>query len=385
VRGGGHGVAGRATTDGGLMIDLSLMKGIRVDVQNHTVRAEPGLTWGEFNDALAVHGLATTGGVVSTAGIAGLTLGGGLGWLMGKYGLTIDNLLSVDIVTADGQTLTATNDEHSDLFWGLRGGGGNFGVATSLEYRAHPVSQVLAGPVLHPLSDATAVLGFHRQFTASGPDELTAGAALLHSPDGSGQKVTALVPCHCGDPAVWESDVRTMRAFGAPIADLVHPMPYPAVNMLLDDMLGKKGTLNYWKSGFLRELCDAAIEVLVDSFERVPSTMTGIFLDHVHGAAARVDPRATAFPHRQDAFSVLVLGQWLDPADTEANVAWVRETFESLRPHLSDRRYTNFLSADDTGSLRQIYGENYERLLSVKRRYDPGNLFHLNHNLDPAG
>jgi FAD/FMN-containing dehydrogenase len=349
------------------------------------VRAEPGLTWRELNDALALHGLATTGGVVSTTGIAGLTLGGGLGWLMGKYGLTIDNLLSVDVVTADGQTLTANEDEHSDLFWGLRGGGGNFGVATSLEYRAHPVSQVLAGPVLHPLSDAAAVLAFHREFTASVPDELTAGAALLPAPDGSGQKVAALVPCHCGDPATAESDVRAMRAFGTPIADLVQPMPYPTVNTLLDDMLGKKGTLNYWKSGFLRELSDAAIDVLVDSFERVPSTMTGIFLDHVHGAAARVDPRATAFPHRQDAFSVLVLGQWRDPADTEANIAWARETFESLRPHLSERRYTNFLSADDTGSVRQEYGENYERLVALKRRYDPDNLFHLNHNLDPAG
>ncbi|MEO3759265.1 FAD-binding oxidoreductase [Mycobacterium sp. B14F4] len=385
VRGGGHGVAGRATTDGGLMIDLSLMKGIRVDVPGHSVRAEPGLTWRELNDALALEGLATTGGVVSTTGIAGLTLGGGLGWLMGKYGLTIDNLLSVDVVTADGQTLTADEDEHPDLFWGLRGGGGNFGVATLFEYRVHPVSQVLAGPVLHPFSDAAAVLAFHREFTASVPDELTAGAALLPTSDGSGQKVAALVPCHCGDPATAASDVGPMRTFGTPIADLVQPMPYPTVNTLLDDLLGKKGTLNYWKSGFLRELSDAAIDVLVDSFEQVPSNMTGIFLDHLHGAAARVDSRATAFPHRQDAFSVLVLGQWLDPAETEANIAWVRETFESLRPHLSERRYTNFLSADDAGSVRQGYGENYERLVGVKRRYDPDNQFHLNHNLDPAG
>jgi FAD/FMN-containing dehydrogenase len=383
VRGGGHGIAGRATTDSGLMIDLSLMKGVRVDVRDRTVRAEPGLTWREVNDALALHGLATTGGVVSTTGIAGLTLGGGLGWLMGKYGLTIDNLLSVDVVTADGQTLTANEDEHSDLFWGLRGGGGNFGVATSFEYRAHPVSKVLAGPVLHPMSDAAAALAFHRQFTASVPDELTAGAALLHAPDGSGQKVAALVPCHCGDPATAGSDVGAMRAFGTPIADLAQPMPYPTVNTLLDDVF-PKGALNYWKSGFLCELSDAAIDVLVDSFERVPSTMTGIFLDHVHGAATRVDPQATAFPHRQDAFSVLVLAQWRDPADTEANIVWARETFESLRPHLTESRYTNFLSADDAGSVRQRYGENYERLVAVKRLYDPDNLFHLNDNLDPA-
>jgi FAD/FMN-containing dehydrogenase len=266
----------------------------------------------------------------------------------------------------------------------LRGGGGNFGVATSLEYRAHPVTQVLAGPLLYPLSEAAAVLAFHREFTASVPDELTVGAALLHSPDGSGQKVAALVPCHCGDPASAASDVRAVRGFGTPIVDLVQPMPYPAVNTLLDDLLGQQGTLNYWKSGFLRELSDDAIDVLVDSFERVPSTMTGIFLDHVHGAAARVDPAATAFPHRQDAFSVLVLAQWLDPAESEANIAWARETFESLRPHLSERRYTNFLSADDAVSVGQRYGENYDRLVAVKRIYDPDNVFHLNDNLDPT-
>ena len=367
------------------MIDLSLMKGIRVDVRDRTVRAEPGLTWREFNDALALHGLATTGGVVSPTGIAGLTLGGGLGWLMGKYGLTIDNLLSVDVVTADGQTLTANEDEHSDLFWGLRGGGGNFGVATSLEYRVHPVSQVLAGPVLHPLSDAAAVLAFHREFTASVPDELTAGAALMHAPDGSGQKVAALVPCHCGDPTTAESDVRAMRAFGTPIADLVQPMPYPTVNTLLDDMLGKKGTLNYWKSGFLRELSDAAIDVLVDSFERVPSTMTGIFLDHVHGAAARVDPRATAFPHRQDALSVLVLGQWRDPADTEANIAYTRELAAAMKPWTTGRAYLNFIGDEGAGRVEAAFGpEKYARLVRLKREWDPANLFRHNQNIVPA-
>ena len=382
VRGGGHGVAGRATTEGGLMIDLTPMKGIHVDPHRRTVRAEPGLTWREFNRATQVHGLATTGGVVSSTGVAGLTLGGGIGWLMGRYGLSVDNLLSAELVTATGEVLTASDDAHADLFWALRGGGGNFGVVTSLEFRVHPVREVLAGPILYPLSDARDALAFHRQFTARTPDELTVGAALLHAPDGSGAQVTALVPCHCGNSDAAADDVKPLRAYGTPLIDLVAPMPYPTVNTLLDPAF-PKGALNYWKAGFLRDLSDAAIDVLVDAFARVPSTMTGIFLDHIHGAATRVAPDATAFPHRKEAFSVLILGQWSDRADTDANISWVRETFELLRPHLSDARYTNFLDADDVGSVRHGYGANYERLAQVKRVYDPDNVFHLNHNIDP--
>jgi FAD/FMN-containing dehydrogenase len=281
------------------------------------------------------------------------------------------------------------DDDDSDpgcrrnLFWALRGGGGNFGVVTSFEYRAHPVRDVLAGPVIHPFTEARAALGFHREYAASVADELTLAAALLHAPDGSGMKVAALVPCHCGAAARAEADVRPLRAFGAPIADLVQPMPYPVVNTLLDPAF-PKGALNYWKSGFLAELSDAAIEVLVEAFERVPSTMTGIFLDHVHGAATRVHATATAFPHRQESFSVLVLAQWMDRVDTESNIAWARTTFEQLQPHLTDGKYTNFLSADDAGLVRQGYSENYDRLVRVKREYDPGNLFRLNHNIDPA-
>ena len=255
-------------------------------------------------------------------------------------------------------------------------------MVTSLEFRVHPIREVLAGPILYPLSDARDALAFHRQFTASTPDELTVGAALLHAPDGSGAQVTALVPCHCGNFDTAADDVKPLRAFGTPLIDLVAPMPYPTVNTLLDPAF-PKGALNYWKAGFLRDLSDAAIDVLVDAFARVPSTMTGIFLDHIHGAATRVAPDATAFPHRQEAFSVLILGQWRDRADTDANISWVRETFELLRPHLSDARYTNFLDADDVGSVRHGYGANYERLARVKRVYDPDNVFHLNHNIDP--
>jgi FAD/FMN-containing dehydrogenase len=384
VRGGGHGVAGRAATDGGLMIDLSPMKGIHVDPHRRAVQAEPGLTWWDFNRVAAVHGLATTGGVVSSTGIAGLTLGGGIGWLMGKYGLTVDNLLSAEIVTAAGEVLTASAEEHPDLFWALRGGGGNFGVVTSFEYRAHPVREVLAGPVLFAMADAREALAFHREFTGAVPDELTIGAALLHAPDGSGTKVAALVPCHCGELAAADTDVKPLRAFGTPVVDLVATMPYPTVNTLLDGAF-PKSALNYWKSGFLLDLSDDAIEVLVDAFERVPSAMTGIFLDHIHGAATRVASDATAFPHRQNAFSILLLGQWMDPQDTEATIAWVRDTFELLQPHMSDRRYTNFLAADDTGAVRQGYGDNYDRLVDVKRAYDPDNLFHLNQNIQADG
>lgn len=383
VRAGGHGVAGRAVTDGGLMIDLSAMKGVHVDPRRRRVRAEPGLTWWDYNRASAVHGLATTGGVVSSTGIAGLTLGGGIGWLMGKYGLTVDNLVSADVVTATGEVLRASDDEHPDLFWALRGGGGNFGIVTSFEYLAHPVREVLAGPVLHSMADARAALAFHREFTASVPDELTIGAALLHAPDGLGTKVAALMPCHCGQPGAAEGDVKAVRAFGTPLADVVAPMPYPTVNTLLDATF-PKGAFNYWKSGFLPDLSDEAIDVLVDAFERVPSPMTGIFLDHIHGAATRVAPDATAFPHRKPAFSVLLLGQWADPTNTEATIAWVRDTFELLQPHLSDARYTNFLSADDASGVHQGYADNYQRLVDIKRTYDAHNLFHLNHNVDPS-
>ena len=383
VRAGGHGVAGRAVTDGGLMIDLAPMKGIHIDQHRRTVRAQPGLTWNEFNRAAAVHGLATTGGVVSSTGIAGLTLGGGIGWLMGRYGLTVDNLVSAEVVTAAGEVLTASDKDNADLFWALRGGGGNFGVVTSFEYRVHPVRHVVAGPLLYPLDSAREALAFHREFTRTVPDDLTVGAALIHSPDGSGSKVAALVPCHCGRPAVAEDDVAALRAHGHPLVDLVGPMPYPVVNTLLDPMF-PKGALNYWKSGFLRELSDAAIDVLIDAFTRVTSPMTGIFLDHIHGAATRVGGAATAFPHRDEAFSVLILGQWCDRAQTDSTISWVRETYELLLPHLSDARYTNFLAADEAGGARQGYGSNYARLAAIKSTYDPDNVFHLNHNITPA-
>jgi FAD/FMN-containing dehydrogenase len=383
IRGGGHNVGGRALCDGGMVIDLSRMKGIHVDPKARRARVQPGVLLGELDRETHVFGLAVPAGVVSKTGVAGLTLGGGVGWLARKHGLTCDNVVSFEVVTAEGEVLRAGADEHPDLFWALRGGGGNFGVVTSFEYRAHPVREVLAGPVLHPLANARAVLAFHREFTASLPDELTVGAALLHAPDGSGNKVAALVPCHCGEPSVAEPDVRPARAFGTPVADLVTSMPYPTVNTLLDGAL-PRGALNYWKSGLIADLSDEAIDVLVSAYEQVPSAMSLIVLDHIHGAATRVAPDATAFPHRDSAFNILLLGQWTDPHDTEPTIAWVRETFEMLQPYLTGGQYTNFLSADDAGAVRQGYGDNYERLVEVKRAYDPSNVFRLNQNIDPS-
>lgn len=385
VRGGGHNVAGRAVTDDGLMIDLAAMKGVHVDPEAQTIWAQGGVTWAELNRAAAVHGLATTGGIVSTTGIAGLTLGGGEGWLMGRYGMSVDNLMAVELVTADGKVLHADPDHHEDLFWGLRGGGGNFGVAASFLYRAHHVPTVLGGLVAHPLSEAMRVFEFYREFTADVSDELTVFFALTHAPDGSGQKLAAMVLCHCGDdPARAEEEVRPLREFGPPAVDLVERMPYPVVNTLLDDGF-PRGALNYWKSAFLQEASPEAMQTLVDAFAHSPSAMSAIATVHYHGATSRVAPTATAFPHRGPGYSPVIFAQWDDPAQTEANISWAKETFDALRPYTDDRVYSNNLAADDGRRLRQAYGVNYEHLVDIKRRYDPENVFRLNLNIDPQG
>ncbi len=314
VRGGGHNVAGRATIDGGVMIDLAPMKGIHVDAKARTVRAQGGVTWGELNRETQLHGLATTGGVVASTGVAGLTLGGGLGWLMGKHGLALDNLVSVELVTAEGKVLRASKDDAPDLFWAVRGGGGNFGVATSLEYRLHPVGpMVTAGPIVHPIDRARDLLRFYRDSTASLPDEHTIFATLTHAPDGSGTKVAALVTCHCGSLADGERAMRPLKQFGSPVLDAVGPMPYVQLNGMLDAAY-PKGALNYWKSNFLAELSDAAIDTMIACFARCPTPMGQLLLEHVHGAAVRVGVGDTAFPHRAEGYNFLVLSQWTDPS-----------------------------------------------------------------------
>jgi FAD/FMN-containing dehydrogenase len=382
VRGGGHNVAGKAVSDGGVMIDLSLMKNIHVDLEAATITAGGGLTWGELNEAAHVQGLATTGGVISTTGIAGLTLGGGVGWLMGKYGMAVDNLISAEVVLASGEVVSANERSEPDLFWAIRGGGGNFGVATSFRYRAHPLRTVLGGVAAHPLPAAPEVLGFYREFTASVPDDLTAFAAFRHAPDGSGHKICGVPVCHAGNESQAERDVKPIREVGPPAIDLIERMPYPVINTLLDESF-PRGTLNYWKSAFFTELNDQSVAKMIEAFQNAPTTMCFLVVEHFHGAVTRVDPTATAFPHRQPGYDCIIVSQWTDPADTNAGITWARETFDSLRPYMADGAYVNYLDQDDANRVRAAYGPNYSRLVELKRRYDPDNAFKLNQNIAP--
>ena len=384
VRGGGHNVAGRATIDGGVMIDLSPMKVVHVDPNDRMVRAQGGVTWGELNRETQGYALAVTGGVVSTTGIAGLTLGGGLGWLMGKYGLALDNLRAIELVTANGMVVRASRDEEPDLFWAVRGGGGNFGVVTSFEYQLHPVGpNVTAGLIVHPIDRARDLLEFYRESTQSLSDEHTLFATLTHSPDGSGTQVAARVTCHCGSLAEAEKAVQPLKQFGSPVLDVVGPMPYCQLNSMLDTGF-PKGALNYWKSSFLTQLSDAAIGTMIDCFARCPSPMAQLLLEHIHGAAARIGASDTAFPHRGKGYNFLVLAQWMQPADTRACVAWARETYERMQPFFASGRYVNYLDDDEAGDpVAAAYGPNYRRLQQIKAKYDPKNFFRMNHNIRP--
>ena len=385
IRGGGHNVAGRACTEGGLMIDLAEMRAVEVDPERRTARAQGGANWNELNSATGEHGLAVTGGAISTTGIAGLTLGGGLGWLMGIHGLAADNLLSVELVTAGGKVLNVTAESDPDLFWALRGGGGNFGVATTLEYQLHEVAMVTGGLIAHPFAAAGEMLRFYREFTRSVPDELSAFAGLVHAPDGSGTKLAAMVVCHAGTPEKAEKDLAPLLEFGPPAMTEVGAMPYSVMNTLLDDGF-PRGALNYWKSSFLRDLDDGFIGAAIDAYSTVPSPMSAIFLEHFHGAVTRISVDAAAVPHREEGFNLLIPAVWTDPAATDENVAWARATYDSVRPYLADRRWLNYLGDDDSAdAVRAAYGPNYDRLVEVKRRYDPDNVFHLNHNIDPSG
>jgi len=382
VRGGGHNVAGRAVTEGGLMIDLAPMKGIFVDPSGQTVRAQGGVIWREFNRAAHLHGLATTGGVVSTTGIGGLTLGGGIGWLMGRYGLAIDNLLAVELVTAHGDVLTVTDESDPELLWGLRGGGGNFGIATSLQYRAYPITTVLGGIVAYPLGDAVAVFDAVRDVAAGLPDDCIVAAGLVPAPDGSGHKIVAVAVCHCGEMGQAERDLAPLRSIGSPLVDLIQPMPYPVVNTLLDDAYAR-GVRNYWKSAFFKDFTDEAVETMVAAFEKAPSPMSNFILEHFHGAVARVGPTETAYPHREPGWNVIVIGEWLDAMDDEANIAWAKETFGAMASFMVDGAYVNYLGDDEADRVRAAYGPNWDRLVALKRRMDPENFFRLNQNIDP--
>ena len=383
VRGGGHNVAGRAVTEGGVMIDLSLMKGIHVDPDGRTARAQGGVLWSELNRETALHGLAVTGGAISTTGIAGLTLGGGLGWLMSAYGLAADNLIGVELVGADGAVLNVTDLTHPDLMWALRGGGGNFGVAASLEYRLHSLRTVVGGLIAHPFEAAGDLLRFYREAVADCPDELMVFGALAHAPDGSGMKLAAFILCHSGDPGQAERDLAPFKAFGSPVVVDVGPMPYPVMNTILDAGY-PTGSLNYWLSSFTDGLDDGLIDTVVERFATTPSPMNAVVLEHFHGAVTRVGVADTAVPHREPGWSLLLPSVWMDPAATDANIAWTRDTFAALEEHFVGRRWLNYLG-DDQGddAIRSAYGPNYDRLVEVKREYDPQNVFRLNHNIAP--
>lgn len=386
IRGGGHNVAGTAITDGGVVIDLSGMQGIFVDPAARTAVAEGGVLWGALNRETQLHGLAVTGGIVSSTGIAGFTLGGGIGWLMAKHGLAADNLLSAQVVTADGQVLTANEEENPDLFWALRGGGGNFGVVTSFTYRLYPVGPIVTGGlVAYAFPAAGEVLRFYRDFVADSSDDLLAHGVLLHAPDGSGIKLAAVSVCHIGEPTHAERELTPLRSFGEPALVQLGPIPYSVMNTILDDAY-PRGALNYWKSSFVESLSDELIDTLVDRFASAPSPMTFMALEHFHGEVTRVPATATAFPHRDEGINLIMTSVWLDSADAAANVTWTRDTYDAVRPFASDHRYANYLDTDDTGEdpARLAYGPNFERLRQVKKSYDPDNIFHLNTNIPPA-
>jgi len=383
IRGGGHNVGGLAVADGAVMIDLAEMKSASVDPEARVIAAQGGMTWGELNDAAAEHGLAVTGGAVSTTGIGGYTLGGGLGWLMGKHGLAADNLIAVELVSADGEILDVSADSHPDLFWALRGGGGNFGVATTFTYRLHPLSMVTGGLIIHPVDAAPELLRFYRDSVADLPDDLTVFAALVHAPDGSGMKLTGFAVCHAGDPEQAQRDLEPFFTWGSPVMTEVGQMPYPVMNTLLDDGF-PSGSMNYWMSSFTAGLSDGLIDTMVERFATVPSIMSSILLEHFHGAVTRVGVTDTAVPHREEGWNLLIPSVWTDPAATEENIRWTKESHAAFSEHLVERRWLNYLT-DDQGesAVRAAYGPNWDRLVEVKRRYDPENVFHLNQNIAP--
>jgi FAD/FMN-containing dehydrogenase len=385
VRGGGHNYAGKSVCDDGLMIDLSPMKRIDVDAESRTARAQPGLKLGEFDRETQAFGLATTAGINSDTGIAGLTLGGGYGWLAGKHGLACDNLLSVEMVTADGQLVTADASENADLFWGIRGAGANFGIVTSFEFQLHPVGPVLGGMVLYPMTRGREVLRFFDEFSATCPDEVTLVGLLLTAPDGT--PAVAIAVCYCGPLEQGETVLGPLRTFSSPLADLVAPKPYVEMQTLFDEAWAP-GRFYYSKSSIIRRLNEAAIEAFLDHARAMPTPLSAIAFQQLHGAAGRVGVDETAFPHRYDHHSFYVHPGTEDPADCQKMVRWAREGWEAVQPFAEPAMYVNGLEdAREEGEqrVREAYGPHYERLVALKNRYDPTNFFRLNANIQPSG
>jgi len=389
IRGGGHSVPGFGTCDGGIVIDLSGMRGVRVDPATSTARAEGGATWGDFNAATYPFGLATTGGIISTTGVAGLTLGGGIGYLTRGSGLSLDNLVSLDVVTADGRFLVASERENQDLFWALRGGGGNFGVVTSLEFRLHPVKDIYGGPMFYELSEVGNVLRFFREYIAGAPEQMGAFPAFQIAPplpfipeDRHGDTFIAMVACWAGDLEKGESALKPFHEVAPVVAEHVGPMPYPALNSAFDGLV-PPGLQHYWKASFVNELTDEAITAHEANGPDVPVVNSTVHIYPINGAAHGVASDATAFAYRDANFATVIAGMWPEPSDNEANTAWVRNYYEAIAPHSEEGGYINFMAGDDQARIKANYKGNYERLADIKRTYDPGNLFHLNQNIKP--
>lgn len=389
MRGGGHSAPGFGTVDGGIVIDFSRMRTVRVDPTAMTARADAGVTWGDFNAATYPFGLATPGGIISTTGISGLTLGGGVGYLTRGCGLSLDNLVSADVVTADGQFVVASEQENADLFWALRGGGGNFGICTSLEYRLHPVKDVYAGPMFYEVEEAESILRFYRDYIKAAPEAMGVFPAFQLAPplpfipeDRHGDMFVALVACWAGPLEEGEAAFRPFHEAAEVKAEHVGPVPFPAINAAFDGLF-PKGIRQYWKGNYVKELTDDAIATHIEHGTKAPTVSSTMHLYPIDGASQRVSPDATAFGHRDANWSMVIVSAWEDAADDDANIQWVRDYSAAISPYSEPGGYVNFMFSDDDDRVPANYGANYQRLVEVKRKWDPDNVFHVNQNIRP--
>lgn len=381
LRGGGHHFGGSAVCEKGLMIDFALMKGIRVEPTVRTAWAQPGVTWGELDHETQAFGLATTGGICSETGIAGVTLGGGYGWLMRKHGMAIDNLLSFEIVTADGQLRKVGPSENAELFSCVRGSHSNFGAVTGLEYRLHHVGPtVLGGMVMHPLDRGKEVLKFYRDYTSTAPEEMSAWAGILTSPDG--HPVVAILACYIGSLDAGQEVAAPLKEFGPPVADMMQPMPYVNAQSLMDDAF-PQGRHHYWKSSLLSSLSDEVIDGLVDGFKDVGSPYSSVLIAHLGGAMSRVGKDETAFGNRDAPYDCVIMPMWTKPAESDQHIAWADNMWQAIQPTSTGGVYVNYVGDEGKDRVKAAYGANYERLAVLKAKYDPANLFCMNQNIKP--
>jgi FAD/FMN-containing dehydrogenase len=389
IRGGGHSVPGFGTVDDGVVIDMSRMRGVRVNPEKRTARAEGGATWGDFNAATNAFGLATTGGIISTTGVAGLTLGGGIGYLARGYGLSLDNLISADVVTADGKLLIASEKENPDLFWAIRGGGGNFGVVTSFEFRLHPVKDIYGGPMFYELKYARDLLSFYRDYIKDAPEAMGGFPAFQIAPplpfipeNRHGDTFALFVGCWSGPISEGEKALKPFHDVAPVFAEHVGPMPYPALNSAFDGLY-PPDLQHYWKANFVKELTDEAIAAHLEHGSKVPAMTSTMHIYPINGAVHKVASDDTAFAYRDANFATVIAGMWPDPAQNKANIKWVRDYYDATAPLSEEGGYINFMAEDDQSRIKANYKGNYNRLVQAKKKYDPDNLFHVNQNIKP--